>query len=164
MKKYLLILSVLFIIVLSACSINNTPTSKVEELLSNYQMLDKSISIDTSLLVTGDVDDSLEQRYKKIIEKQYKNMTYEIKDEKIDGDEATITTEIKVTDFKSIYDKYMPNNYNANEYNNVIINDLEQTKEKITYTVEFIVLKNTKGDWEVENLTTEQTNKLLGIY
>ena len=45
MKKILLTGSVLFIIlfILVGCSLSNTPTSKVEELFSKYQMLDNDI-------------------------------------------------------------------------------------------------------------------------
>lgn len=164
MKKYLIILLGLFITILSGCSINNNPTSKTEELLGKYQMLDKTIDIDTTELTTGEVDDKLEKRYKKLIENQYRNMSYEIKDEKIDGDEATITTEIKVLDFKNVYEKYTSNTYDVNEYNNLVIDDLEKVKDKITYTIDFTVTKNNNGNWEVEPLTTEQTSKLLGIY
>lgn len=161
MKRYLVFLLVL---VLVGCSLSNNPTSRVEELLGKYQRVDDSIIIDTASLTTGIVDDELNNRYEKLIEKQYKNMSYEIKDEKIDGDVAVITTEVKVMDFKSIYQKYSNNNYNVDDYNKVIIDELENVKDKITYTIDFNLSRDEDGEWSVDGLTTEQTSKLLGIY
>ena len=43
-NKVKIILPFLFFLLLFGCNLNNTPTSKVEEKLSNYQMLDKSIN------------------------------------------------------------------------------------------------------------------------
>lgn len=165
MKKKITLILILIVIFLTACNINNTPNSKVEEFLGKYQSLDSSINIQASSLATNsNLDKNTEQRYKKVIENQYKNLAYEIKDEKIDGDKATITTEIKVTDYKSIYEKYTPNNYTVEEYDKLVIDDLEKAKAKITYTIDFGLTKDNKGNWHVDDLTTEQTNKLLGIY
>ena len=45
---------ILLILLLSACSLNNTPTSKIEELLGKYQSLNKEIIINTNdLAITG---------------------------------------------------------------------------------------------------------------
>ena len=158
MKKYLFIFVVLILV---GCSLSNNPTSRVEELLGKYQRVDKDIIIDTTSLTTGVVNDDLNSRYEKLIEKQYKNMSYEIKDEKIDGDTAVITTEVKVMDFKSVYQKYSNNN---NGYDETIIDELENVKDKITYTIDFNLTRDEDGEWNVEGLTTEQTSKLLGIY
>ena len=46
MKKYILTIIILIsTLLLGGCTIANTPTAKTEELLSNYQRLDKNINI-----------------------------------------------------------------------------------------------------------------------
>ena len=57
----------------------NTPTSKVEALLNKYQTLDKDIDsgID-DILNEQNLSESHSERYRKILEKQYKNLTYQI--------------------------------------------------------------------------------------
>ena len=112
----------------------------------------------------GVLDDNLNNRYEKLIKKQYKNMSYEIKDEKIDGDVAVITTEIKVMDYKSVYQRYINSDYNTDDIDKVIIDELEKVSYKITYTIDFNLTRDEDGVWIVDDLTTEQTNKLLGIY
>ena len=161
MKKYLLFV---ILIILVGCSLSNNPTSRVEELLGKYQRGDKSIVINTDSMIMGVGDDGLNNRYEKLIKRQYKNMSYEIKDEKIDGDTAVITTEIKVMDFKSVYQKYINSNYNTNDIDKIIIDELEKVSDKITYTIDFNLTRDEDGVWIVDGLTTEQTNKLLGIY
>ena len=140
---------ILLILLLSACSLNNTPTSKIEELLGKYQSLNKEIIINTNdLAITGK-----EEEIKKIIKTQYKNMTYEIKEEKIDGEKATVTVEIEVLNYKDI----------INNSKEDITKKLKNTKSKITYTIDFTLTKN-KDKWKVDELTEEQKNKLLGIF
>ena len=79
MKKIILVLLVT-IITLTGCELNNNPNSKVEELLGKYQMLDDSINV-TSYPISNstNLDNDTEEEYRKIIEKQYKNLSYEIK-------------------------------------------------------------------------------------
>lgn len=162
MKKKIMLVLLLFLF--AGCSLSNTPTSKVEELLGKYQSLDSSINISTATLTQNrTVDDDINDRYKKVIKKQYENLTYEIKEEKIDGEIATITTQIEVLDYKSIINKYDMIKYDESEYDKVL-DDLENAKEKIVYTIDFTLTKDKKGDWNVDDLTTEQVNKLLGMY
>lgn len=165
MKKRIMLILIVFITFLTGCDLNNNPNSKVEELLAKYQSLDESITINPSALVNGNtLSEDIKDEYRKIIENQYRNMTYEIKDTKEDGKTATVTTEISVTDFKSIQDKYNQTNYTVDEYNKLLLDDLKNAKDKITYTIDFELTKDDKGEWSVDDLNSEQTNKLLGIY
>lgn len=160
----------MFLLLLVGCSLSNTPTSKVEELLSKYQMLDNNIKLG--------IDDILEEetltteqrnRYKSIIEKQYKNLAYEIKNEAIDGDVATITTEIEVLDYKKGVNEVNSNyqgrdDYTVEEYNNTKLDTLEKTKEKVTYTIDFKVIKDQDGNWKLMSLDNETIKKIQGMY
>ena len=99
--KYTLI--IIPIISLTACHLANTPTSIVEDYLTKYQKLDKEVEKEINDVVENStVDDSEKERYKKIIKKGYQNLTYKIKDEKIDGNLATVEVQIEVLDYKKI--------------------------------------------------------------
>ncbi len=168
MKKILSIF--IFLILLVGCSLSNTPTSQVEDLFSKYQMLDDDIKAGIDEVV-DDETLTLEQkdRYSKLIEKQYKNLSYEIKDEMIDGDTAIITVEIEVMDYKKIVneinDMYQGrNDYTIEEYNNTKLDKLESAKDKVTYTIDFEVIKDESGNWKISSLTNEIIKKLQGMY
>ncbi len=162
MKK---IMVVILIILLSACSLSNTPTSKVEELLGKYQGLDKSIDYNYILLSNeAGLDQELINKYNKLLKKQYRNMSYEIKEEKIDGDKAVVTTEIEVIDYKSVIDNYTSITEKNYETHEEIINNLNNENDKVTYTIEFNLKKNESNQWRLEKLTDIEEKKLLGIY
>ena len=164
MKKKIIIIVSIFICILTGCQLSNNPTSKVEELLGKYQMLDKDISIShLNLSNDNSIDTSLQERYEKLIKNQYKNLTYEIKEEKIDGDSATVTVQIEVLDYKSVLEKYEKTDYSTQEYHKKILDELEKVKDKITYTIDFVVTKDKKGDWNTEPLGEKEREKLLGI-
>ncbi len=166
MKKILSIF--IFLLLLVGCSLSNTPTSRVEDLLSKYQRLDSDIEkgIDTVVgeesLTGGERD-----RYKKIIEKQYKNLTYQIKDETYNGDICTVTTEIEVLDYKKIINEvnnnYQNKNYTKEEYNNEKLDKLEKAKDKVKYTIDFKVKKE-NNNWTLETLDDDTIKKIQGTY
>ena len=79
MKKIMLVL-ITCVVIITGCSLNNTPNSKVEELLGKYQGLDNSISISSyPITKREDLDDDIENKYRELIKKQYRNLSYEIK-------------------------------------------------------------------------------------
>ena len=159
MKKYIITLTFIVILIITGCELNNNPTSKVEELLGKYQGLDKEINYDyNSLSNNNAMTKEQTKKYKELIKKQYRNMNYEIKEETIDGDSATITTEVEVLDYKKVLEE------KKNSSHEEIINELNRTKNKTTYTIDFTVTKDEKGKWHIDPLTEEQRLKLLGAY
>ena len=130
---------------------DNTPTKKVEAYLNKYQTLHDDVvnQIDESTVQDTDFTEEQVEEYKKIIKDNYQKMTYKIKDEKIDGDKATVTAEIVVIDYtKSLADieKYYSNQANTNTRNideesslysnkddeGSLLNDEEDIKKKMT--------------------------------
>lgn len=168
MKKIISMFILLLLLV--GCSLSNTPNSKVEELLSKYQMLDSDIKEGINTVIEEEtLTSEQKERYRKIIEKQYKNLTYEIKDEKIDGNIAVITTEIEVMDYKKIVNdtnnSYLGrNDYTVEDYNDTKLNNLEAAKEKVTYTIDFEVIKDSNGNWKLSTLNNEIIKKIQGMY
>ena len=146
---------------------SNTPTSKVEELLSKYQKVDNDISAEiNTVLDEQNFNDSHKERYKKLLENQYKNMSYEIKDERIDGNNATVIVEIEVLDYKNtISDLTFDSTiYTKESYDEEKLNRLENTSSKVTYTMELTLTKDNDGMWHLNALTNEQIKKIQGMY
>jgi len=100
MKK---ILTILFVILLSACSLsmNNSPKTKVKELLEKYKNQDSSIITNLDEVIDGEYEGKYKDRYKSLIINQYKNLEYEIKDEVIDGDTAIVSADVTVYNYGS---------------------------------------------------------------
>ena len=112
MKKLLLCFSCIMLVVfLSGCSMDNTPTKKVENFLDSYKNQDENVLTQLKEMVDSDtlMSDNQKDTYTDIMKKQYEDMTYEIKDEVINGDTATVTAEIEVYDYYKI-------NKDAQEY------------------------------------------------
>lgn len=170
-KSFKVIISVFLIMFLFGCeSLSNTPTSKVEELMSKYQGLDNDIKTDIdSVLNNYELTTEQEERYKKILEKQYRNLSYEIKDDETDGDVATVKVEIEVTDYRKVVDKveeeYSSNPiYGTSEYIDYKLDALEKAKDRVTYTINFTCTKNEEGNWKLDNLTNLDIEKIQGMY
>ena len=164
-KKILLFVMLAFLLV--GCSMDNTPTARVEDLFSKYLRLDADIKtgID-AVLDEQNLTDTHKERYRKLLEKQYKNLSYEIKDETIDGDKATVLVEIKVTDYKNaISDLTFDSSiYSKESFDETKLDRLEQTQDKVTYTLELPLSKDTEGKWKLDALTNEQIKKIQGMY
>lgn len=102
MKRFLLYFScIMAIVLLSGCSMDNTPTGKVENFLDNYKNHDDNVIEQLGDMVNMDglMDEAQKSTYTDIMKKQYEDLSYEIKNEVIDGDTATVTAEIEVYDF-----------------------------------------------------------------
>ena len=102
MKKTLLYFACFIVIVLfSGCSMDNTPTKRVENFLDNYKSQNDTVLNQLQEMVSSDtiMDENQRSRYSDIMKRQYKDMTYEIKDETIQGNNATVIAEIEVYDY-----------------------------------------------------------------
>ena len=141
-----------------------------EELFSKYQSYDNDIKNELDTLLNKEtLTDSQRNEYRDIIKNQYKNLTYTIKDEKIDGNNAIVTAEIEVLDFKKTVDK-LDDEYSSktdvttNDYIDEKLKRLKDVKEKIKYTLEIEVNKDESGNWKIVNLTDTDIKKIQGMY
>ena len=116
MKKIFIVL-LLGIFLFAGCGNNkmNTPTGKVEEFLSKYQNMDEDVLSQLDDVVNEDdtMNDEQRKEYRTLMEKQYQNLSYKIKDETITDDSATVDVEIEVYDYatsirnsKKYYDEH----------------------------------------------------------
>lgn len=177
MKKKLLVFSlILFVGLLFGCGKVNTPKKKVVDLLMNYQNNGNSIISELNdYIKTLTSDDTTFESYKKVYLRQYQDLTYEIKDEVIDGDNATVTAQIEVYDYYKVnndVNNYITNNmndftsdngYDSNKGLLYRINELSKSKDRITYTLT-INLTKVNDEWTIDNLTNEDLEKIHGTY
>ncbi len=174
MKKIIFTLVALFLLV--GCDIGkdmtNTPTKKVEAYLDSYQKLDDNVLNDLDTLIEN-TEYTVEQkaRYREIMKKHYGNIKYEIKDEKIDGDTATVDTEIEVNDYSKILSEE-PNqsdfldedgNYDMSLYFDYQLERIEKATERIKYNITFKLTKK-DNDWVISDLDEVSKEKIHGIY
>ena len=178
MKKFL---AVVFIILLSACSLmkSNTPKERVKELLDKYKNQDSSIVSELDNVISNEYNGEYKDRYKKLILNQYKNMDYTITDEIIDGDTAVVTVDITVYNYSNMIDtanEYLRNHedefYRDNVEEKVVDNDkfldyklslLEDVEDRKTYTTEFTLTKE-GNEWTLDSLSNENISKIHGLY
>ena len=163
MKK--IILTIFCFTMLVGCTLGNTPTSKVEDMLTNYQMNKDNIDISYTSLITDNIlSSNLIKEYEDAIRKQYRNLSYEVKDEVIDGNSAIVTIEVEVINYKDAINKYNKEDYDTNKYHELIIKELNKTKEMVTYTLDISLSKDNNDTWQVDDLSLENKDKILGIY
>ena len=165
MKKIMPIFIFLTLIFITGCSLGNTPTSKVDELMGKYQRLDTEIKDEIKEVVaSNNIDESYQDRYIKALEKQYCNLTYEIKNETIDGNTAIVTTQNEVTDYKKALNTIDRDDLTDEEYYEESLTAIEEAKEKVTYTIDFTLTKDDAGNWQLDELSEVDKKKIQGTY
>ena len=179
MKKIYLIIGLIIMICATGCTLGmgNTPTAKVEELLNRYNTNNDIVKGELGdYLNSLTIDEANIEGYHEIYLRQYTDLTYEIKDERIDGDKATVTVQIKVYDYYSA-ENTISNHISTNQrdfyseddvYDPIKamtyrIEELGKVKDKIEYSIYFTLTK-VDNEWMVDNLTNEQLEKIHGMY
>lgn len=176
MKK--IFLATLMFLLVGCGNLSNTPTKQVEDFLKKYQSLDNAVLTDLDDVIAAETtfNDDQKNKYRDIMKKHYQNLTYEIKDETLDGDEAIVTVEITVTDFNKVLDEtsqYLishPEEFNDDngdydivKYNNYRLDRLKEANEKVKYTIAIPVTK-VNNEWTVNKLNNTTLDKINGIY
>ncbi len=177
MRKKILLSIICFIMLFTtACSLGNTPTSAVERLLSKYNTNDEEILVELDDYINeSDLTEEQSKKYKDVYLKQFKDMKYEIKEEKIDGDTATVTAQITVYDYYNAEkdaNNYLSENpdkfktdgvYDKSLFTDYKLGKLENVTNTVDYTIDFTLTK-VDNKWEVNDLNNEQLEKIHGVY
>ena len=174
MKKvlYLLIAIALFTGCSCSADMGNTPTKKVEEYLNKYQANDDDVVSDLDDVLNNDTTLTGNERdeYRDFMKAHYRDMQYEIKDEKIDGDTATVDAEITVRSYaKAINDanEYRLNNPDkfddTNTFATYRLDKLKEVTDTETYTITFHLTKENE-EWKIDDLSDDDLNKINGLY
>ena len=178
MKKFYLVLFTI-VLFLSGCSTNtNTPTSKIEELMSKYQRMDSEVlsQLDSIVSNNKDLTDDQKKDYKNLIERQYQNISYKIKDENTSGENATVTVEVETFDYRSALNKseeYYENNkkkfqkddgkIDQEKYWDYKISEMKKTEDKIKNEIIFTLHKE-NDKWILDDISDSDRQKLHGLY
>ena len=178
MKK--IIIAVLLLLTLTGCNkLTNTPTKKVEAMLNNYVTLNKDVldDLDNILLSETIMTNEQKEKYKKILKRQYQNMSYEIKNETIDGKTAVVEVEIEVYDYYKVNqesENYFNNNQSEfmmedgtidiTKYNEYKLNALSLANDRVTYTINLTLTKDKDNNFVLDDLTDTEISKIHGLY
>ena len=166
MKK--IIILILGLIIMSGCEKTiNTPTSKVEDLLNQYQNLSPSI-IDNlkDSIEKEDMTKEQKKKYESLMEKQYQSLSYKIKNEEIVEDTAVVDVEIEVLNYsysiansKKYYDEHREEIKDFNDYK---LEQLEKVTDKIKYDLT-LNLTRYNGFWELDDIDNNDLEKIHGL-
>ena len=179
LSKVLLVITSIFLLV-GCGNMMTSPTKKVEEFLSNYQTLDKQVldQLDSVMEDSDSLTDEQKDKYYELMKNQYKNLSYKIKDETIDGDNAIVTVEIEVLDYgKAISEAeiYLANNrdeFISNKEDDIIdkvkfldykIKAMSKVNDRVTYTINFNLVKE-DNEWILNDISDIDRLKLHGLY
>ena len=174
MKKVISI--ILLSLFLFGCS-HNTAKEAVERYLKKYKSLDSQVLVDMeSIIEKENLTKGLQDKYRSVLKKQYKDLGYKIEKEEYDNDISYVTVKVSVYDlYKAQRDAsiYFENNKNdfMNEDNSIneekyLDYKLEQMKnmmDRIEYTIIFTVTKE-KDKYVVMQPTESDLKKIHGIY
>ena len=177
MKKVLTLCVCLFLLV-GCGKTMNTPKKQVEMFLAKYQTLDAEVLSDLDKVVTQETTFNETERttYKDIMKKHYQDLTYDIKSEEIDGDNATVKVEVEVTDYSralSQADQDLQNNpeqfnddtgtYDPHKFNDHRLKLLKDSTERVKYTLD-LTLSKVEDKWQLDQLSDTEQDKLNGTY
>ena len=174
MKKVLYFLVAVILLTGCSCTANmgNTPTKRVEDYLNKYQTSDDDVVSDLNDVLTNDTTLTTDERdnYSDFMKTHYKDMQYEIKDETIDGDTATVDAEITVRSYADAVNEandYRLNNPDVFDEDNTFasyrLGKLKEVTDTETYTITFHLTKKNE-EWKIDNLSDDDLRKLSGLY
>lgn len=181
MKKKILI--VIFVVTLiefvTACgNITDSPTSKVENFMSKYQRLDSEVlaQLDSVVSSNTELTDDQKDDYRNLMERQYQDLSYKIKDENTLADSSTVTVEIETYDYRTAINKsedYYNNNKEEFEsesgdlddkkYWDYKITQMKTTEDRVKTEIVFTLHKE-DGKWILEDLSDSDREKIHGLY
>lgn len=178
MKKVILVIFSVTLFLVGCSTNTNTPTSKVEEFMSKYQRMDSEVlsQLDSIVSNNKDLTDEQKKDYKALIERQYQNMSYKIKDENTDDDNATVTVEVEVVDYRSALnnsEEYYKNNRkefqkddgteDVEKYWDYKISEMKKAEDKVKSEIIFTLHKE-DGEWKLDDISDSDREKLHGLY
>lgn len=174
MKKIFLI--IVAILTLTGCG-KNTAKDAVDTHLKKYRNLNSEVLVDLENIINSqNLNNEQERKYREILKKQYKDLSYEIIEEEYDNDLSYVTVKVTVYDLykaQSDASNYLKNNpeefydsnniYDINKFIDYKLELMKNTFDKIEYTIIFTVTKE-NDKYVVEQPTDIDLEKIHGIY
>lgn len=177
-KKILVVLCAILLFTGCSCSINdNKPEEAVETFFEKYRAKDDDIITQLKETIENeDLTDDSKEKYQELMEKQYDQFAYVIKDTKEEDNEATVTVELTVLNYRSAIleaeeelknnpDKFNDEegNFSEEKYMDYKIEKMQEVTDTTTHTIELSLTKE-NGMWDVGQLSSDDISKLHGLY
>lgn len=177
-KKILVVLCAILLFTGCSCSMNdNKPEEAVETFYERYRAKDDNIITQLKETIQNeDLTDENKKDYQELMEKQYDQFAYVIKDIKEKDDTATVTTEVTVLNYRSAVlkaeeelkknpEKFNDDegNFSEKKYMDYKIEKMQEVNDTTTHTIDLSLTKEA-GMWKVEQLSSDDISKLHGLY
>ena len=178
MKKILVIICVIVLFTGCSCSMNdNTPEKAVETFFEKYRSKDDNVITQLKETIQNeDLKDDAKEKYQDLMEKQYNEFAYVIKDTKEEKDSAVVTVELTVLNYRSAIleaEEELKSNpekfnddegkFNEEKYMDYKIEKMSKVTNTTTHTIDLSLTKDA-GMWTVEQLSSDDISKLHGLY
>lgn len=156
---------------------NNTASDAVKDYLNSYNNLDTKVLDDLETQVTKEnLTEEQSDKYRSILKKQYKDLSYKIIKEEKEDDITLVTTKISVYDLykaqsdASLYladnmNKFYDDNgkYNSDKYLDYKLEQMKNMTDKVEYTIVFEVEK-IDDKYRVLQPSETDLEKIHGVY
>ncbi len=178
MKKLLVVLCAVLLFTGCSCSLNDTTSEDaVVTFFEKYKDKDETIMSQLEDVIKGEeLTDTAKEEYRGLLEKQYEEFDYEIKNIKQDENEATATVEVTVLNYRSgilLAEEYLTNNpkefndengvFLDSKYTDYKIDQMSSITDTTSHTIELHLTKE-NGLWKVDQLSSDDLSKLHGLY
>ena len=178
MKKLIIALFLGLLFTGCSCSLNDTkPTDAIETFFDKYRMHDDNVILQLKQTIENEItDDNNRKDYQELMEKQYDQFAYVIKDITEDKDTAVATIELTVLNYhegvleaEKEYEKNKDQfndaegNYDEEKYMSYKIKKMKEVNDTVTHTITLNLTKE-NGMWKVEQLSNDDITKLHGLY
>ncbi len=177
MKSKILLFLVTALLITGCNDMMNTPTKRVEEYIGKYQILDSTVLTELDEVVdNSDYNESYKEEYKELMIKQYQNLSYKIKSEQTNGDNANVIVELEVFDYNNALkeandyieehsDEFLDDEKEtrSEKIDHYKINAMKEVTDKASYTINFSLVKDNKK-WVLEKISDSDLEKIHGLY
>ena len=174
MKK--VIVALVLTLLITGCGGNNARTA-VDSYLKQYKNLSSEVLVDMEDVIEKEnLTNEQEDKYRAVLKKQYKDLTYEIIEEEYDNDVSYVTAKITVYDLysaqsdASIYleentDKFTKEDgeYDDSLFIDEKLSNMNHSTDRIEYKITFTVTKE-NDKYVVEQPSENDLMKIHGIY
>lgn len=175
MKKILIILTCMLIMV--GCVLDKTPKTATEDLFKKYQKLDDAVLTDLELTTEGTelTNNKQKEDYMKAMKMQYSDLKYEIIDEDITGDQASVKVKITVYDFYKIQkdandyleshpDEFLKNDvHDKDKFMEYKLKNMLDASDRVEYTIT-VELEKEDDEWVPTSFDKTTLEKIHGTY
>lgn len=166
----------LLLILITACSYNSMAIMAVKDYLDDYINFNNNVEESMNKYVEGEnISEEQKKIYKEILERQYRNLNYEIINESYEDNKAIIGVKVTVYNLYKVQkdaDDYLVNHeeefytkgvYDKDKFILYKLNLMKQTDERITYLIDFKVNK-IENKWIVDQPSNSDLDKIHGTF